>query len=868
MRYNSEWRLIFIGIQSFAILWTVMKTNSETNARPIFTTTNKINHAINSAVEAEKNNWQKKVNENEAKIRSLQDDLNKALEASKKLTSEKNLYEQQTKTALDAVTKEKAEALEMLNKTKSELETTKQNLNTSIENLKQEVQNKEKEQEALNKKISDTEKAKKDSEALAKKNLNKTIRQYNLRIKNLNKKITQKTNQLKSQSNQLKNLNLSVETQNASMFKLEAKTYNDIELLKGNIRTLQTELKALITQAKETDIERIQRIKIIRNRVAIEKQNLAEQMQAIQEADVQNLLRIEKLNNLIQRLIAKNHKLEMAGKILEKRLMAKINDLKNRQALYEKQYELLAHVYANAESQNLIAIDLLKQELNNATMKNRSLFKIANYLTKAKLAEDVADSQMEANMLLKIEELKNELNNAIQKNEMLIKNIKMTKRYIDNIKKGSFNTNAKCQNEIKSLTSEIKTADTKYKELLQKYHNRNWIIETLNDSNNLTNASSSANLPQANIPVEYAPQWENYLDKYPQAKRYSYKYAPRATSQNSQYDMRNIDKSMNYQYCEEALKDMEYKYNKLLKGYNDQEKWMFEYLRGKYPSHKRDIYNHKTPEYLPTYNQGGHYQKTEPHRYPQHRTEYWQNARQSEPESTQQNIRKNTPPPEMKSLPGAITYKNEYIGRSLDNFKNTQTCLEELRNIEDKYKKLLNKYNYREKWMIEKLNSEYKQYKDKAYNPNTLDYSTEARNTGYYHNDVAHSQRDLVKQTSDYSERNIPQGSGNVVSNTDNARGNRALPTQQYGAKLSEDELVKFALDTTLKAIKKIANYDEDKINASLRLIATGVEMPKRLNAILEVIKDKYNPSIYNKVIREISKMYNNKKELHNVGNE
>ena len=480
---------------------------SVAEARPVLTTTDKINKRINAAVNGERNYWQKKLDENTKKnterIQYLNGELRKAQETSKKLTSEKNAYEKKVKTDLDKLTKEKNDVVSDLNRTKSEFENTKKNLNTSIETLKKEIEQKTKEQETLNKKITDTEKAKKDAEDKAKKELDKTIKQYNSKIKKLNKKITQKSNQLKAKTTQLKNLNLSFETQSANLYTAEAKTYNDAEILKGTIRTLQSELKALITQAKFMDIDRMKRIKTIKNQVAIEKQNFAEQIKAIQEADVQNLLRIEKLNNLIQRLIAKNQKLEKAGKILETRLMSKIQALKKRQQQNAQQYKLLTEAYARAESKNLVAIDQLKQELKSVTMKNQSLIKLANHMNKVRQAEDIADSKMETNLLLKIENLKNELNIAGQKNENLVKNIEKTKKYIDNLKKLELDNSTKLQKEIQSLTTEIKTVENKYKELLQKYNNReNWAIEKLDINNNSMKLTKSAGLtgenPQAN----------------------------------------------------------------------------------------------------------------------------------------------------------------------------------------------------------------------------------------------------------------------------------------------------------------------------------------------------------------------------------
>ena len=78
-----------------------------------------------------------------------------------------------------------------------------------------------------------------------------------------------------------------------------------------------------------------------------------------------------------------------------------------------------------------------------------------------------------------------------------------------------------------------------------------------------------------------------------------------------------------------------------------------------------------------------------------------------------------------------------------------------------------------------------------------------------------------------------------------------SVNVETHVAKVQED-----TYETTLKAVEKMANYDKDKIQASLKLIGAEAEMPKKLSAIVDVIKDRYNPAIYQKVVKEIAKMY------------
>ena len=987
MRFDSKWQVVFTSMPSFAILGIIVDTISVTEARPILTTTDKINKRIDAAVNGERNYWQKKVDENEKKIKNLNNDLLKAQEVSKKLTSEKSSYEQKAKADLDRLTKEKDEAVSDLDKTKSEFENTKKNLNASIENLKKEIEQKTKEQENLNKKITDTEKAKKEAENKAKKTLNNTIKKYNSRIKKLNKNIIQKSNQLKAKTLQLKNLNLSFDVQSTNLYNAEAKTYNDIEILKGTIRTLQSELKALVTQGKFISLDSMQRIKVIKDQIATEKQNFAEQIKAIQEADVQNLLRIEKLNNLIQRLIAKNQKLEIAGKILEKRLMAKIHALKKRQQQNAMQYKLLTEAYAKAESQNLVAIDHLKQELSSAVMKNRSLLKLANHLHKVRRAEDIADSKMETNLLLKIENLKNELNAAAQKNEILVKNIEITKKYIDNLKKAELNNSAKLQNEIQSLTTEIKTADDKYKALLQKYNNReNWAIEKLDIKASAEPAKNFSSLKARNTQV----------DNYAQSKRQNPEengtapsdrilgYSSQSISANNEPLRQSEIKLMDDRECQQAVKNMENKYTKLLQDYDHQEKWIIENLNRKYvqatnehqvPSYyqenntQRHYYHDLTPhmgessraeapasyrppegnsqtyyqptagsrnyyqpnanqhsvenkmpsiadsknaqnyygeiapmnklynnrerwklenlakEYAPSYSgpvkdgyqpkssqpeglyrdnvgQGGDYRRASlqagiPASYAPRINEYGGNEAQG------RDVRKSYTE---RDIPRWFQYPHQFASQdnvrsdvhTINNSGSGQECQERLKSIENKYNLLLSQYNNRGQWIRAQLDGKYTAYRDGSYNQAIApEYSpNEYYRIGWNKGNAGQSGTLLRNdaQLANYSERApYPFDTSNQ---TINDKRNTVMPAQSQGEVLNEDELVKFALETTLKAVEKMANYDKDKIQASLKLIGAEAEMPKKLSAIVDVIKDRYNPAIYQKVVKEIAKMY------------
>ena len=77
-----------------------------------------------------------------------------------------------------------------------------------------------------------------------------------------------------------------------------------------------------------------------------------------------------------------------------------------------------------------------------------------------------------------------------------------------------------------------------------------------------------------------------------------------------------------------------------------------------------------------------------------------------------------------------------------------------------------------------------------------------------------------------------------------------------------EENLVEFAVNATLKAVQKMNNYDVDKTNASMNLIGAGKDLPQKLNAIMDVIKERFNSDVYTKAIQEIANRYVQRKNF------
>ncbi|MBR1479675.1 MAG: hypothetical protein IJ599_02135, partial [Alphaproteobacteria bacterium] len=77
-----------------------------------------------------------------------------------------------------------------------------------------------------------------------------------------------------------------------------------------------------------------------------------------------------------------------------------------------------------------------------------------------------------------------------------------------------------------------------------------------------------------------------------------------------------------------------------------------------------------------------------------------------------------------------------------------------------------------------------------------------------------------------------------------------------------EDQLVAFAVDSILKAVQKMTNYDINKTNAAMNLIGAGYDLPSKLSSVLEVIREQFDSKILNKALERISEKYSHRKNF------
>ena len=75
-------------------------------------------------------------------------------------------------------------------------------------------------------------------------------------------------------------------------------------------------------------------------------------------------------------------------------------------------------------------------------------------------------------------------------------------------------------------------------------------------------------------------------------------------------------------------------------------------------------------------------------------------------------------------------------------------------------------------------------------------------------------------------------------------------------AKTKDDELIDFAIESIVNAVQKMTDNNERQTNASMNLIGAGHELPEKIDAVVKVIKEQFNPEVLNKALDKLSDKY------------
>lgn len=905
----------------------------------------------------------KKIEENEKKIKLLQANLDEAIAETKKLEQEKKTYIEKAQSDIETVEQEKQTTINELNAAKENVANTKDSLDSSIENLKKQLAQKEAERDALSTQLQDNENARKEFESQAKTTFDDEEKKYTAQISELKNEISEKTKQLNEKTTELKELNDEYKVlkdeqaeQMQNFATAEAGRYVDLEILKGEVRKLKTELKILVTKAKEIESEKDQQLQQIVEKNAEQRLKFVNQIKSLQDNELKNLNKIEELNNLIYRLNVKNRELENAGRALESRLKAKIEMLENQLTTATKKYELIIQAYADAEAKNLFMIDSLKSELNDAVSKNRSLLQVAEKLyinaedmRNAKAEEDIADSALEAKTLLEVDKLTNQLNGAIQKNRILVDNMQKMKAQVDKLKDNSAASDQRYRNDIDTLTKELEHAATEFKKLSTKYNNRGiWTKEegafSRTESSELFENKSpvrSRELPSKTAaPVDAAEtSSDQYVDNSSDSKAVNQNWFTdnllpewKMTPTQSLYQTQSSPRIIPITYTE--VQD---------DGPSDSSP-RSESVRETLVLPQKQAVNTSLPvkeqgtprrieslTNVPTYSQSSSL-------LPENNTQskkivasqqnlfHTEHGRASAPslesvsfsnsrnavnlsdsgrsrealqlqKTTAQPIRQlnnvTEPTNDRTTLQGGQNSLSNQVSQALVSKKQSQVVSspgdQEVASAEKKtiqssqQSKVVSVSTPVETAAVvapaQPSQSTSVKVADAVHVtpvsnpvkanfqsvPETVPIKKQVSSVTYTgSNDnlggVKNVQTPPVQQKTTIENLSTAKTSSSPINTAQSTQSHN--PPQQRSPQ--NEDLVNFAVDVTLTAIQKITNYDVDKTNAVMNLIGAGAELSGQLNAIMEAIKDQYNPEIFELAIKEIERRYAQRKNFVN----
>lgn len=77
-----------------------------------------------------------------------------------------------------------------------------------------------------------------------------------------------------------------------------------------------------------------------------------------------------------------------------------------------------------------------------------------------------------------------------------------------------------------------------------------------------------------------------------------------------------------------------------------------------------------------------------------------------------------------------------------------------------------------------------------------------------------------------------------------------------------DEKLVDFAIESIINAVQKMTNANERKTNASMNLIGAGHELPEKVDAVVNVIKEQFNPDVLNKALDKLSSKFTQKQNF------
>lgn len=639
---------------------------------------------------------------------------------------------------------------------------------------------------------------------------------------NLMKITTEKENALQELTASKKSFEENSKKLNETIDKLQAekeKLENDISQQKESLKTAQKEYEEKIKAEQENAKKTLEEEKNRLNKQISEKTNqlnkTIETLKALNNEysnaktasnseEVKHLVEIEVLKSELNKQKIELKTLINLGKNQDETKATIINNLKTKINTLSKEFENLVENIKSAELKNLVYIEKLTAKLNMLKEKTDILIKTGktqekNLLMKIKIL--IKKQKETQNKYIAIMEA---YQNEEQKNLILIDKLKSDLNRAINKNKAFLNI-AKRINEEK-IKEDIADSESEANQLLK--------IDTLN-------SKLQDSIRKNSMLIKNNHKLKNNVDNL------------KNLTQKSHLELSNKVKDLT-----NKLNDSNKKLNQLKKLYNNSKIWIKE-INSLNPMHLNKIFNVKNTKI-----------------------------------STKNLLNKNHDIFQILSDTPTINQKfsDFNIKNQIDISNETRNPLYDSETVISQNHPINNMSNFNKQIIPQKNLPTEKQ--QPGINFNGFNVPAEKLQPNINFNDLntpAGKQQPGInvinnkKNTPSYQnlEKKVSQNNPKNLQNQmiNNNEIIKVLDSKSI-TQTKDEKLVDFAIESIINAVQKMTNANERKTNASMNLIGAGHELPEKIDAVVNVIKEQFNPDVLNKALDKLSSKYTQKQNF------
>ncbi|MDR2667033.1 MAG: hypothetical protein LBB34_02875 [Holosporales bacterium] len=839
--------------------------------------------------------------QNQGKIKSLQTELDKAVAEAKSIAADKANSEKLAAQNMSNAKSETNQALKERDEARKKAQEETAKLNSSITSLKGEITKKEQERTSLDNKLKAAEKLRKEYEEKVKKEKEAANKNFANEKKQLQNLISQKTEKLNEKTKELKQAAEALKNQENSANETEVTYLVGIETLKMEVIDLKNDIQTLLQKAREFEEESREYERMLLEKSEKERRHFVDIIIKSQEAELGTLAEIETLRSELNDKTRRQEAIINAAKILETKLNARISKLLDKIKTIQAEYRSMLIANMETERKNLATIDSLNSQLNEAMTINKTLIMKARKVARAKAKEDLADSSEEARRLLQIDMLNSNLNDAILKNEILVRNSAKIKKEIEMTKLNNAKITKNYQQKLESMENTLKESNEMIQRLAKMYEERgNWS----GGEKVFTDDEINTIISMPDVLIEMATQQDIEEDVYqgndPQYNetgqpQVAEDFVPNMTDVT---DEQLIDENM----TEDMVEDMpNYGTGGPNNGYSPATRLSRTNSNGRgrsrrVPSTQSNRNDARKPRVTAAkvrrhvnrgYNDrgmevaaAGAFEDGVMPKYKQRRS-------------------KET----MRVKNGGLSGIEQ--GKPIRNYGNREATVNQNSNkvgisrgkaiVHGRNRSMKREYGFNsqltESGDIQRggILNQSRQMSKRVPQSNMMNYKASGQNiratmhgdqTQFIENYDTGSNGGFNLTPNEMGQTTLQVRNGNrgrkqpkieqvrnenppQITHLDNQNDSVMNEIQKSTKKKTKEEkLVDFAIDATVNAILKMTNNDVAKTNASMNLIGAGQELPEKLDALVKVIKEQYNPQISDKVLLKITEMSRQKQNF------